>query len=58
MKQNNLELSRSQPNLDRERIEALAYQLWLERGAPEGSAEIDWMRAEEELRTGSIQQAA
>jgi len=33
-----------------EAIARLAYQLWLERGSPEGSAEDDWFRAEEALR--------
>lgn len=28
-----------------------AYELWLERGSPVGSPEIDWLRAEEELNT-------
>lgn len=27
-----------------------AYQLWRERGCPEGSEEEDWFRAEEEMR--------
>jgi len=27
-----------------------AYQLWLERGCPEGSPEQDWFQAESELR--------
>jgi hypothetical protein len=33
-----------------ERISALAYALWQERGCPEGSPEVDWLRAEEELK--------
>ena len=33
----------------REDIEALAYALWEARGCPEGSAEEDWFRAEQEL---------
>ena len=32
-----------------DRIRALAYQLWLERGAPIGSPEIDWLKAEARL---------
>ena len=36
-----------------EAIARLAYQLWLERGSAEGSAEDDWFRAEEALRTAS-----
>jgi hypothetical protein len=34
----------------REEIAARAYRCWQERGCPEGSAEEDWCRAEEELR--------
>ena len=37
---------------DHTQIQALAYWLWLERGSPVGSPEVDWYRAEEELRTG------
>jgi len=32
-----------------EEVAALAFQLWQERGCPEGSPETDWFRAEEEL---------
>jgi hypothetical protein len=35
-----------------EQIASLAYQLWQERGCPEGSPDEDWLRAEQEL-TGS-----
>jgi len=31
-------------------ISALAYELWIERGCPIGSPEVDWFRAEEELK--------
>jgi PST family polysaccharide transporter len=31
-------------------IAALAHQLWIERGCPEGSRETDWTRAERELQ--------
>ena len=31
-------------------IEELAYQLWIERGRPIGSPQVDWLQAEEELR--------
>ncbi len=37
--------------LDHQEIEALAYRLWQERGAPIGSPEIDWSRAEDELKS-------
>jgi hypothetical protein len=30
-----------------ERIREIAYQLWLEAGCPEGSAEADWFAAEQ-----------
>lgn len=33
-----------------EQISVRAYELWMERGCPHGSPEIDWMLAEEELR--------
>ena len=32
-----------------DQIAQLAYQLWEERGRPEGSAEEDWLRAEKQL---------
>ena len=32
-------------------IQALAYQLWLERGAPIGSPDEDWFEAESRLTT-------
>ena len=35
-------------------IAALAYQLWHARGCPDGSPEIDWLRAEEELCSQSV----
>ena len=31
-------------------ITELAHTYWIERGCPEGSPEIDWQRAEEEVR--------
>jgi Protein of unknown function (DUF2934) len=34
-------------------IEMRAYQLWIERGSPHGSADQDWHRAEQELRSKS-----
>jgi hypothetical protein len=36
--------------MNHQEIEELAYQLWQERGCPEGSPDEDWFRAEEELR--------
>jgi hypothetical protein len=34
-------------------IEVLAYRLRQERGCPIGSPEVDWFRAEEEMRDGN-----
>ena len=31
-------------------IEVRAYELWIQRGCPIGSPEVDWLQAEEELR--------
>ena len=31
-------------------ISALAYELWIQRGCPLGSPEVDWFRAEEEVK--------
>lgn len=36
--------------MNHEQIAQIAYRLWQERGCPEGSAEIDWERAEALLR--------
>jgi hypothetical protein len=33
-----------------EEIAALAHELWKARGCPEGSAQSDWLRAEERLK--------
>lgn len=35
---------------EREEIERLAHSYWEARGCPEGSAEEDWFRAEQEVR--------
>ena len=37
------------PPATHEDIAKLAYHLWEERGAPIGSPEVDWERAEQEL---------
>jgi hypothetical protein len=34
-------------------IAALAYTLWQQRGCPDGSPEVDWLKAEAEL-TGEL----
>ncbi len=37
---------------DRQRnIESLSHQLWIERGRPEGSPEVDWAEAERRVDT-------
>jgi hypothetical protein len=36
-------------------IANLAYELWQQRGAPQGSSEQDWMEAERLLQAGSYQ---
>jgi DUF2934 family protein len=44
---------------DHKSIEALAYELWRNRGCPLGSDQEDWFRAEEKLRKAkSVQRAA
>jgi Protein of unknown function (DUF2934) len=54
--------STQQPEIgpDRASIHALAYENWLARGCPEGSPEVDWLRAEQELnaRTEFVSLAA
>lgn len=39
--------------MNHEQIAVLAYRLWQERGCPDGSAELDWERAEVLLREGA-----
>ena len=39
-------------------IEQLAYTLWIQRGSPEGSPEVDWAAAEEQLQQGVTPQTA
>lgn len=36
-----------------ERIQLVAYQLWMDRGCPIGSPEIDWLEAERTCRNSS-----
>ena len=40
-------------NLEQERIAALAYELWRQRGCPDGSPDQDWFHAEEVLKNQS-----
>ncbi len=42
------------PELKREQIARLAYSYWEARGCKGGSAEEDWVRAEQELRTQKL----
>jgi Protein of unknown function (DUF2934) len=41
-------------------IELLAHEHWMDRGCPDGSPEVDWIWAEDELRKrmGPMSQAA
>jgi hypothetical protein len=39
-------------------VAKLAYQLWLQRGSPEGSPDEDWYRAESLLQSGTAVSAA
>jgi hypothetical protein len=41
-----------EPTVDREAVARLAYSYWEARGFAGGSAEEDWLRAEQEIRTG------
>ena len=34
------------PQWDHQQVATLAYQLWHERGCPEGSPEVDWFQAQ------------
>jgi hypothetical protein len=40
-------------NAEHEQIEKLAFRLWQERGAPLGSPDDDWFRAEQAFLQGS-----
>ena len=42
---------------ERNCVEALAYQLWLQRNCPIGSDQEDWFEAEEQLRTAKSRAA-
>jgi hypothetical protein len=39
---------------DTDIIAARAYELWMQRGCPIGSPEIDWFEAEAEVRGRSV----
>lgn len=58
MSRKTTEITRSEPanlNPNPQQVEALAYQLWVQRGRPNGSDQFDWFRAEEELRKAGTQ---
>jgi hypothetical protein len=40
-------------NIDQHAIRTRAHELWQERGCPLGSADADWLRAEQELRAAA-----
>jgi len=44
----------SEASIDREAVARLAYSYWEARGFEGGSAEEDWLRAEEEIRQGTL----
>ena len=44
-----VEQSLKTPDSLEPQLQALAYQLWLERGSPIGSPEVDWFDAEARL---------
>jgi hypothetical protein len=44
--------SRVERGASYEKIAARAYELWQDRGCPDGSPEEDWFYAEQELRSG------
>jgi LmbE family N-acetylglucosaminyl deacetylase len=49
----------AEPQPDHEQVATLAYRLWHERGCPEGSPEVDWFQAQQQLlRNGQPQIAA
>lgn len=46
------------PETDQDAVARLAYSYWAARGFQGGSPEEDWLRAEEELRSGQHTAAA
>jgi hypothetical protein len=42
--------SNASETVDQQRIAELAYEFWQARGCPDGSPELDWLRAEQELQ--------
>jgi hypothetical protein len=48
--QQNIDQELSQQELSQDDIARLAYALWQRRGSPDGTAEVDWLEAEAQLR--------
>jgi hypothetical protein len=44
--------------LDSDAVAARAFECWHERGCPDGSPEVDWDRAQEELRTARTRKSS
>jgi hypothetical protein len=42
------------PSTEIRTIEARAYELWIQRGCPIGSPEVDWLQAEREIRGSAV----
>jgi hypothetical protein len=47
-----LEMPREATRMTHEDVATRAYYCWQERGCPDGSPDVDWRRAEEELQAG------
>lgn len=45
-----LEIQEMESQPTHEQIAALAHALWMERGCPDGTPDVDWFQAEEQLR--------
>jgi hypothetical protein len=45
-----VETEAEEPRSREEQVAILAYHLWQERGCPDGSPELDWFQAEEQLQ--------
>lgn len=45
-------MDESPPNLRHQQVAKLAYELWEKNGRPTGSAESDWLLAEQILQLG------
>lgn len=55
---NTSETEQLEPNRQREAIEKLAYALWENHGYPQGTAEADWLEAEQNLSKPSAAMSA